>query len=452
MAQTILSSGFKLSCLFSSILLITACGGGGSGSDSAANPPADAANNPATPAEPSTPVVPADPEEAAPPPAAEKPPVDTCTADPASCETRAKQTIPALYTRYMVIGNLYDLEFKSSANLAVSIKSLSPTICSVSGIEIQALNNGSCTLEFSQAGNTTYAPVAENKTIPVYTAEQAAQTNINSCQAGVLAQKYKTEALNTLNDIRALHGLKPVAYDYTRDDEVMQAALITAARLPNTLDHYPAKTETCYTEAGYNGSRTSNIGLRWSQSPIVWNNNLSDIQNVVISALTEQHSTSIGHRRWLLSPFLTKVAVGAVLNSSNPFKEGSAMKVIYPSDSVTATTNTTGLIAYPYHDYPAKYFEKNVPLSMSIFYDQKAQYNNNNVDYSQATVQVTERSSSALQTITNVAFDNNGTGLPNSIQFKFDALSFNTTYDVKVNNVKVKGVATNYNYWFKVTE
>ncbi|OTG89660.1 CAP domain-containing protein [Acinetobacter sp. ANC 3813] len=451
MAQTILSSGFKLSCLFSSILLITACGGG-SGSDSAANPPADAANNPATPAEPSTPVVPADPEEAAPPPAAEKPPADACAANPASCETRAKQTIPALYTRYMVIGNLYDLEFKSSANLAVSIKSLSPTICSVSGIEIQALNNGSCTLEFSQAGNTTYAPVAENKTIPVYTAEQAAQTNINTCQAGVLAQKYKTEALNTLNDIRALHGLKPVAYDYTRDDEVMQAALITAANPKNDLTHYPEKTLPCYTEAGDKASQTSNIGLRWSSSQIVWKNDFSDIQNVVISAMTEKYSSSIGHRRWLLNPFLTKVAVGAVISSSSPFKEGSAMKVIYPSDSIKATTNTTGLIAYPYQNYPAKYFEKNVPLSMSIFYDQKALWNNSNVDYSQATLQVTERSSSALQTITKVAFDNKGSGLPNSIQFNFDTLSYNTTYDVKVSNVKVKGVATNYNYWFKVTE
>lgn len=449
MAQTMLSSGFKLSCLFSSILLITACGGGGGSSDSASDAPENSAVNPTTPVEPAQPV---EPEQPVTPPVVETPAVDPCTANPASCETRAKQTIPTLYTRYMVMGNLYDLEFKSSANLAVSIKSLSPSICSVSGIEIQALTSGNCTLEFSQVGNTTYAPVAENKTIPVYAAEQVAQTNINTCQAGVLAQKYKTEALNTLNNIRALHGLKPVAYDYTRDDEVMQAALITAANPNNDLTHYPKKNLPCYTEAGDNASQTSNLGLRWSTSQIVWQNNFSDIQNVVISAMTEKYSSSIGHRRWLLNPFLTKVAVGAVLSSSNPFKEGSAMKVIYPADSVTATTNRTGLIAYPYHDYPAKYFEKNVPLSMSIFYDQKALWNNSNVDYSQATVQVTERSSSALQSISNVAFDNKGSGLPNSIQFNFDALSYNTTYEVKVSNVKVKGVATNYNYWFKVTE
>lgn len=434
MAQTLFSSAFKLTALLSSILFMSACGGGGGSNDTAT-----AETNAVQPTEPSTPSI---------PPSTATLPSNECTVNSLSCDTRTKQTIPEIYIRSMIVENHYDLQLKSSENLSVSIQSLSPTICSVSGIEVQALNSGSCTLAFSQAGNTTIAAATSvNKTIPVYTVAQAPKTNIGNCQAGVLTDEHKNQALNTLNHIRSLHGLKPVVYDYTHDDEMMQAALITAASKPLNLTHYPKKTTPCYSEVGDLGSQTSNLGMRWGNPSMTIDSN-----NIVVGAMTELYSVSIGHRRWLLNPFLNKVAVGAVLNPNSPYVEGTAMKVLYPEDYQKTTSNTTGLIAYPYHDYPAKYFAKGVPLSMSIFYDQKGLWNNGNVDYTQATVQVTERTSGTAQTISKLAFDNDGSGLPNSIQFNFDTLSYNTTYDVKISNVKVKGVTQNYTYWFKVTQ
>lgn len=77
--------------------------------------------------------------------------------------TPASQTItvPTLISR--PVGSAFDLALSASSGLPVTITSVSPSICSVSGNTVKSLALGLCQLEATQAGNDVYAAAT-----PVY--------------------------------------------------------------------------------------------------------------------------------------------------------------------------------------------------------------------------------------------------------------------------------------------
>lgn len=161
----------------------------------------------------------------------------------------------------------------------------------------------------------------------------------------------------------------------------------------------------------------------------------------------------VGHRLWMLNPFLQKSAYGSVnapsfKDTRFPYVVGTSYKVVYPFDN--PTTAPLGVIAYPYHNYPAKYYMAGSILSISVLTDQKNFFANRNVDYAKANVVVNERSSGAKQKISNIRYEN--IGVPNHIQFNFDDLKLNVIYDVKLSNVLVNGQPKEYSYWFNVND
>ena len=56
------------------------------------------------------------------------------------------------------IGDVFASAATASSNLTVTLTSLTPTICSVSGLNITAITLGNCTIKAEQAGNATYLP------------------------------------------------------------------------------------------------------------------------------------------------------------------------------------------------------------------------------------------------------------------------------------------------------
>jgi uncharacterized protein YkwD len=368
------------------------------------------------------------------------------------CVNKNQQTITPLKVKYILTDSVYSLETKSSAELPVTISSLSTTTCTYSNGELKGINVGACTLQFTQDGNSK-TQVAESKTISfdVFAASSMSTTpDINNCYAGKLSTSFRNEFLNEINTIRTLHGLPIIQYDYAHEDEMMQTALILAAN--NILTHYPDSNTTCYSDIGAVGAKTSSLvmGVRWNmydysptESIIGW---LNDKFNVV--------TNSVGHRRWILDPFLQKSAYGSVnapsiKDTQFPYVVATSHKTVYSTRN--ATTTALGVIAYPYHDYPAKYFADGVPLSISILIDQNSFWANQNVDYSKAELVVTQRGG-AIQNISNISYDNIATGIPNNIQFNFDDLKNNVIYDVKLSNVLVNGTPKDYSYWFKVND
>ena len=57
----------------------------------------------------------------------------------------------------------------------------------------------------------------------------ASPPDLSACSAGTLTQEAKDQALESMNQIRALHGLAAVRYSFLYDTSVQEAALIQAA-------------------------------------------------------------------------------------------------------------------------------------------------------------------------------------------------------------------------------
>ncbi|TNL55971.1 CAP domain-containing protein [Acinetobacter bereziniae] len=377
----------------------------------------------------------------------------TCAADQYlennACVNKLKQTITPLKIKYVLTESIYSLDAESSAKLPVTISSLSTTTCTYSNGELKGISAGACTLKLTQEGDTkTLAAESQTISFDVFKASSMSEApDINNCYAGKLSAKFRNEFLNEINTVRALQGLPSITYDYAHEDEMMQTALILAAN--NILTHYPEANTNCYSDIGAVGAKTSSLEMGVRQNKYDYSP-AESITNMVHDKLN-LFAGDVGHRLWMLNPFLKKSAYGSVNAQSFrdtrfPYVVGTSIKVVYPFNH--ATTAPLGVIAYPYHNYPAKYYMPGSILSISVLTDQKNFFANRNVDYAKATVVVTERSSGAKQKISNIRYEN--IGVPNHIQFNFDDLKLNVIYDVKLSNVLVNGQPKEYSYWFNV--
>nr|WP_269141211.1 CAP domain-containing protein [Sphingomonas sp. IC-56] len=273
------------------------------------------------------------------------------------------------------------------------------------------------------------------------------QPNIAACQPGQLKPEVGARVLATLNDIRARHGLPPVSYASAEEAAEMQSSLMMAAN--GQLSHTPPASWLCYTNLGATAAGNSNIylgyggGLRYSQDADIMIGWLTDVDNLI--------ANNIGHRRWLLYPFLSSVAYGRVAGPyvTNARADGASIKVI------NSTQNTAGplpdFVAYPYQDYPARYYANGALLSFEVIADKNRNFGSNaQVSYANATVSVQQRDGGTLA-VSNIAYDNDGYGLPNNLQWNVAGLAPNVTYDVTIGNVSVAGTPRNYSYYFRLT-
>ena len=272
------------------------------------------------------------------------------------------------------------------------------------------------------------------------------QPDLSTCRAGTLKPEVGQRVLTILNDIRARHRLPPVSYATADEANEMQSALMQAAN--GSLSHTPPTSWNCYTGAGATASAQSNLyialgsGLSYIRNDDIMIGWLTDIDNLVLD--------SVGHRRWLLYPFLSTIAYGRVAGRyqlSNK-ADASALKVIN-----TAQATPTGLpdfVAYPFEDYPARYFATGAIFSFGVIANKSSAFGANaTVNYSAATIQVRERGGANL-TVSNIGFDNDGFGLPNNLQWKVAGLRSNTIYDVTIDRVNVSGTLRTYTYFFRI--
>jgi uncharacterized protein YkwD len=270
--------------------------------------------------------------------------------------------------------------------------------------------------------------------------------NITACEAGQLTQAERVGVLGRVNAIRALHGLPAVAYAPDLEGEAMQAALIMAAN--GQLSHHPDATWKCYSAAGAKGAGESNLSggvisryLAFQTNPQEIDGWLSDIDNAL--------KANIGHRRWLLDPFLKSIAFGrvvAVLPNGDAV-DGAALVIIPGSNG---STTARGIVAYPIGDYPSSLCPPGALFSFGIIVDPSDKFANQNVDYAGATVSITAEDGAAVA-VDQVAFDTAGYGLPNSLQFHAAPIGVNRTYHVRINHVVASGTPRDYTYDFKLT-
>ena len=269
------------------------------------------------------------------------------------------------------------------------------------------------------------------------------QPNVSNCVQGQLSLEAEQAVLKKLNEIRTLHGLQAIVYDETHAEQMMRTALVMAAN--RQLSHSPSNSWLCYSAEANIGASTSNL---YMISGTNLKEDIAVLENDLVAWLIDEKVESSGHRRWLLDPFLTKVAYGSVSAIvSGQQVRASSLKVIYNDQN--STTAQQDVIAYPMGDYPKAYFKQNAYLSVSILGNTTSRFANQNIDYSQAVIKIKPRGGQAA-TIQSLSYNNDFMGLPNHLQFKLDQVKENIIYDVHLDNVKVNNVPRRYDYWFQL--
>jgi len=268
---------------------------------------------------------------------------------------------------------------------------------------------------------------------------------IYSCDRGVPSPSARAVALARVNRIRALSGLPAVIYDPESDGETEDAALMMAANAE--LNHEPPVNWHCWTEDGFNGAGASNLHRGWS-SYLIFPDPIEAIDGFLIDFDVE----SLGHRRWLLDPFLTQVSYGAShgkpsVPSSNKHSRAAVLKVIYPNPAPVQLAEN--FVAYPYGNYPTALFDKQWYLSFSMVASKESKWSNEEVDLSSAIIKVQGPGTIEKQ-VHSLATSNQFFGIPNHIQWKVSGLQDNIKYTVYIANLKYLGNSHSFQYTFKL--
>lgn len=275
----------------------------------------------------------------------------------------------------------------------------------------------------------------------------AARPDTSICRAGTLAAAETSGVLATVNAIRAAHGLAAVAYDAAGDAEVMQIALMSVVN--GQLSHAPPSTWGCHTAAGLAGAKSSNLYLGGPHASLT----LASSASILFDWLGDVGSeATLGHRRWMLDPFLKQIAFGRVdvQAASGVRATGAALKVIYSGEAGPVTPD---YVAYPVGDYRKAYFQDNPIQSFTAIADKTSRSANGlgKVDYGAATVSVVARGGTALA-VTELSPDYASYGVPNVLRFRAAGITAGVVHDVTVANVRVNGALRSYSYPFRLVD
>lgn len=290
----------------------------------------------------------------------------------------------------------------------------------------------------SSPGNPSPAPnLPSYSTGPVQLTDIYDQLpNVASCFEGRLKAGEAQKVLSYVNQIRALHGLLPVEY---RDDDnarTARASLVIAAT--SKLSHTPESTVACFTPDAYDGSSTSNLAYRSGAN--------SPSESFIDLWLSDIGVVSLGHRRWLIDPFLRYISFGRCDRTGTGSITGSAIKVIYGEQRDISAT-TTDFVAYPFHDYPSRLLPTGSLQSLTVVANRTNKGASGSVSYASATVSVTDAAGATMPT-SEVTSDNAGYGISNNLRWKTTGLKAGVQYVVEVRNVMVAGVSRTYSWWF----
>jgi uncharacterized protein YkwD len=150
--------------------------------------------------------------------------------------------------------------------------------------------------------------------------------NKDTCTAGTTSQAYRNAELATVNAMRSLSGVAPVAEDTTWSAQAQQAALMMAAQ--GELSHFPDASWACFTQEGADAAGQSNLFLG-VMGPAAQVGYVQDPGG---------SNDFVGHRRWILCPTSTKLGFGDVptANATKVFGGGA-----------TAWSARDGFVAWP---------------------------------------------------------------------------------------------------------
>lgn len=258
------------------------------------------------------------------------------------------------------------------------------------------------------------------------------------CETGELSQAAKDRQLETVNRIRALHGLAAVSYSEAYDEAAQEAALIQHAN--NYLSHFPAPGDACFTEAGAEASGSGNLtgGQRIIDPAEDMIGHVDDARNL---SLVE----AAGHRRSTLNPFEAYTAYGQV--------EGRSTQKVFSFDLEPEVQPLVEVdyVAFPYGDYPFLFLSTDpafpTPWSFTVIEDKQERWGNRHDYFSGAEIAVTRLSDGAELAITSRYSDTEGFGVPNFLSWQVPDWEYDTRYRVEISDVSMaSGAVRDFSY------
>ena len=308
---------------------------------------------------------------------------------------------------------------------------------------------GTCHVNYTQSGNTQYKPLNSGFDLIVTNTDYYSdKPDLSTCKAGTINDATRSSVVNEVNYIRGLHGLSPLKYN--KDLEVYTSGAALAMAAQQTTSHDVDNSWLCYTENGATGAKYSSL-FNLSSANAGYRTTPSDS---LVAYMRENTSTSLGHRRWMLDPFIKETAFGMAdgvqKTTGRGYASGASLYMYNPATYASQTTTAPlGIYPYPVGNYPQKYYKKGDRMSFYVLYDQSSYNKNRNVDYSKATLTITDESG-ATHAATDILYDNYSQAVPNQMSFLLPDFAYGVKYIVKVDNVMVNGTAQNYGYNFTV--
>ncbi|MEI6089642.1 MAG: CAP domain-containing protein [bacterium] len=278
--------------------------------------------------------------------------------------------------------------------------------------------------------------------------------NLTTCTKGDLLETQKQAILTMVNSIRALHNLKPVTYEPAFDAPASEAALMMAKN--EELSHTPPNSWGCWSQTGYDGAEHTNLFMstRTASDP-------PTTEYSIVSWMIDNFSDRVGHRRWIIDPFLKRIAIGRADGASSK-QQGQAIcgMALYVIDDSKQDVSDwqVNYVGYPYQYYSPQYVFYNDGgstkwhyLSFTYVADKYNYWNNQKVDYSGATVTMTDENGNNVG-ISSAIYDTEGYGVPNCLKWMPTELNKEVKYTVKITGVKYGGQSSDFEYWFKLTD
>lgn len=276
----------------------------------------------------------------------------------------------------------------------------------------------------------------------IFTGLYAEEPDVMRCKAGRVSDFQKQMVLDRVNFIRSLHGLYPVEYNPDGDEQTAQCALIIAAN--RELSHTPGTGWTCWSQDAYDGCNSSNIYVQWGRDRDEFSS-----ETIVDGFMTDEGVETLGHRRWLLDPWLADISFGRVDGTTfGTNTTGAAIQVI-GGDQQDIRSSGIEFVAYPFEDYPAELYNGAVMMSLTVIASTAGKFQNDDVDFSAAVISVTGPGADALA-VSGVQYDNVGYAVPNNLRWFAQGVKAGVAYDVTVTGVKIDGIARNYDWWFEL--
>lgn len=250
--------------------------------------------------------------------------------------------------------------------------------------------------------------------------------NVNSCQPGATSSAFHAAVEARINYFRQMAGLPTIRLNDQYTAKAQSAALMMSAN--KTIDHSPDGNWNCYSSEGAEAAGSSNLFLS-VYGPAAIDGYIRDPGTGNVAA---------GHRRWILYPSTKVMGSGDIPAGSTP--AANALWVFDDSMWSARPATATPYVAWP----PAGYVPYNTVFPRWSFALP-------NADFANASVTLTLNGSNVP--VTRYA-PVNGYG-ENTLVWQINGMSdwqaFNrpsrdTTYQVRIDNVRVDGTTKSYSY------